>query len=265
MRFTYEDLEKRYSEMTCSVVCSCEAVTPLVGGVTASEVGVRAFVTHHLGITDEQEAQKTYERIMAEEMGEKPVPSETGELQERLSYGINQIRRTAIGPYLGNWMIHANIKTAMSRLGMFSEMIGTKGNVAEGGIVYPAGISKLDDRPDCIYLIAADGTPATTYYEEFKGRVQSPRGSTSIIHHSECVPAGTRFEYEFKFIKGKLKESDIKDLLALSMIVGIGSVKSLGHGKFRIIDAEVIEPQAERKRAEKPKKEEAKKETTVDA
>lgn len=251
MRFTYDDLEKRYSEMTASVICQCEAATPLVGGVTASEAGIRAFVTHHLGITDEAEAQKTYDRIMAEEMGEKPVPSETGELNERLSYGINQIRRTALGPYLGNWMIHANLKTAMSRLGMFSEMKGTKGNVAEGGIVLPSGISQRDDRPDCIYLMAPDGTPATTYYEEFKGRVQSPRGSTSIIHHSECVPSGTRFTYEFKFLKGKLKESDIKDLLALSMIVGIGSVKSLGHGKFRILDAEILEPAEARKPAPK--------------
>jgi hypothetical protein len=251
MRFTYEDLEKRYSEMTASVICSCEAVTPLVGGITAGEPGVRAFIQHQLGITDPEEAQKTFERIMSEEMGERPVPSETGELQERLSYGINVIRRTNLGPYLANHMIHANLKTAMSRLGMFSEMKGTKGNVAEGGVVYPYGISKRDHRPDCVYLMAQDGMPASSYYEEFKGRVQSPRGSTSIIHHSECVPAGTRFEYEFKFIKGKLKESDIKDLLALSMIVGIGSVKSLGNGKFRILHAEIVEPQSERKKTEK--------------
>ncbi len=246
MRFTYEDLEKRYSEMTASVLCSCEAVTPLVGGVTASENGVRAFITHHLGITDPAEAQSTYERIMKEELGERPVPTETGELQERLSYGINVIRRTEHGPYLGNWMIHANIKTAMSRLQMFSEMRGTKGNVAEGGVVYPFGLSKRDNRPDCVYLIGPDGQPATTYFDEFKGRIQSPRGSASIIHHSECVPAGTRFEYAFHFIRGKLTDSDIVDFLALSMIVGIGSVKSLGNGKIRILTVDIVEPQAER-------------------
>lgn len=256
MRFTYDDLQKRYSDMTASVVCKCEAATPLVGGVTAGEAGVRAFITHHLGITDPIEAQNTFERIMKEEMGEKPIPTETGELQERLSYGINVIRRTALGPYLGSWMIHANIKTAMSRLGMFIEMKGTKGNVAEGGVVYPHGISKRDDRPDCVYLVAPDGSPATTYFDEFKGRVSSPQGSKSIIHHSECVPSGTRFEYQFKFIKGKLKESDVIDAIAMSMIVGIGSVKSLGNGKIRIIDAEILEPIAERKK-EKPAKTEA--------
>lgn len=257
MRFTYEDLAARYSDMTASVICHCEAVTPLVGGVTASDSGIRAFIAHHLGITDEAEAEKTFQRIKAEELGEKPVPSETGELQEQLTYGINVIRRTAIGPYLGNWMIHANLKTAASRLGMFAEMRGSKGNMAEGGIVYPYGQSKRDDRPDCIYLVDAHGEPATTYFDEFKGRVQSPRGSTSIIHHSECVPAGTQFSYEFKFIMGKFKEADIKDFLSLSMIVGIGSVKSLGHGKFRILTADIVEPKEIRKKPAKETKEEA--------
>lgn len=251
MRFTYSDLSERYSAMTASVVALCEAVTPIVGGLTASENGVRAFVTHHLGITDPAEIEATVKRIQREEMGEKPVPSETGELQEQLTYGINVIRRTELGPYLGNWMIHANLKTAASRLGMFSEMKGMKGNLAEGGVILPFGISKRDDRPDCVYLVDAEGHPATTYFDEFKGRVSSPRGSVSIIHHSECVPAGTRFEYEFKFIIGKLKESDIKDFLALSMIVGMGSVKSLGNGKFRIISAEVSKPEDARKKVEK--------------
>ncbi len=253
MRFTYEDLANRYSDMTASVICECEAVTPLVGGMSASDNGIRAFVKHHLAIEDEAEAEKTFQRIKVEELGNKPVPTETGELQEQLTYGINVIRRTSIGPYLANHMIHANLKTAASRLGMFSEMKGSKGNMAEGGVVYPFGSSKRDDRPDCVYLVDAQGEPATTYFDEFKGRVQSPKGSVSVIHHSECVPSGTRFSYEFKFIMGKFKESDIKDFLALSMIVGIGSVKSLGNGKFRILSAEVVEPKEVRKATEKKK------------
>lgn len=251
MRFTYEDLAQRYADMTSSVICECEAVTPLVGGLTASDAGVRAFIKHHLGITDEVEAEKTFQRIKSEEMGEKPIPSESGELKEQLTYGINVIRRTELGPFLGNWMIHANLKTAASRLGIFSDMKGSKGNMAEGGIVMPAGISKRDDRPECIYLMAKDGTAATTYFDEFKGRVSSPKGSVSVIHHSECVPSGTLFSFEFKFLRGKMKDNDIRDFLALSMIVGIGSVKSLGNGKFRILSADVREPQEERT---KPKK-----------
>ncbi len=258
MRFTYEDLSQRYSQMTTRVLVNCEALTPLVGGLTASDSGIRAFIQHHLMITDPAEAEKTFLRIKAEELGEKPVPSETGELQEQLTYGINMIRHTELGPYLGNWMIHANLKTAMSRVDIFATLRGSKGNVTEGGIVYPTGISKRDDRPDCVYLMAPDGSPATTYFDEFKGRVQSPRGSVSVMHHSECVPAGTLFSYEFKFLRGKMTDNDIRDFLAISMIVGIGSVKSLGNGKFRILDADILAATDERKKTpkeEKPKPE----------
>lgn len=253
MRFTYAELRDRYETMTHRVVCRCEAATPLVGGLTAGEKGVRAFVAHHLKIADPEEAEKAYQRIMREEMGERSIAPATGELSEQLTYGINVIRRTEIGPYLGNHMIHANLKTAMSRLSMFVEKKGTKGNVAEAGIVSPSGISLLDDRPDCIYLIGPDGKPAQTYFEEFKGRVSTPAGSTSIIHHSECVPAGTQFEFEFRFILGKLNEDDIRDFLSLSMIVGIGSVKSLGHGKFRILSAEILSAEQPRAKEEKKK------------
>jgi hypothetical protein len=254
MRLTFEDLDRRYSEMTSRVIVKCQAVTPLVGGVTASETGVRAFIKHHLGITDEAEAQQAFERINREELGERDIAPETGELKEHLTYGINVIRRTQIGPYLGNWMIHANIKTAMSRLSMFADMKGTKGNVVEGGIVRPYGISKRDERPDCVYLVDSNGEPATTYFDEFKGRVSSPKGAVSVIHHSECVPAGTLFEYEFAFLRGKLTDADITDWLALSMIVGFGSVKSLGHGKVRILEAEILAAADARKKAEKAKK-----------
>lgn len=214
----------------------------MAGGVPAGEAGLRAFIHHHLGIIEPDEAQAAYERIVKEEMGERPVPSAEGELQEKLSYGVNVIRRTELGPFLGNWMIHACLKTAASRLNIFKDLRGSKGNFAEAGKVSPSGISTLDDRFDRIYLIGRDGLPVQTYFEEFKGRVQSPKGSVSVVHHSECVPAGTRFEFGFQFIMGELTEGDIGDFLALAMIVGLGSVKSLGNGKFRINSAELINP-----------------------
>lgn len=259
MRLTYEQLQARYYEMTARVVAKCQAATPLVGGVTASEAGVRAFIKHHLQLEGD-EAQKAFERICREELGERDITPDSGELKEQLTYGINVIRRTANGPYLGNWMIHANIKTAMSRLGIFMDLRGSKGNIAEGGMVRPHGMSKRDERPDCVYLMAPDGTPATTYFDEFKGRVSSPQGSKSIIHHSECVPAGTRFEFEFAFLRGQIKDQDVIDVLALCQNVGIGSVKSLGHGKFEILDAEIFAPEKEharpKKEAKKAKEEE---------
>ena len=140
-------------------------------------------------------------------------------------------------------MIHANLKQSASRLGIFVDVRGSKGNFAEAGRVLPIGISKLSESPSEIYLIAPDGGPAQTEWSEFKGRVSSPQGNKSIVHHTECAPPGTRFEFEFRFIRGPLKDGDIQDFLALAMIVGLGSVKSLGCGKWRILEAEILEPE----------------------
>lgn len=237
MKLNYEDLLARYDNMSVRMLCSCEFVTKLAGGVPADEAGISMFVKHHLKLEGE-EAAKAVARILREEIGERPVPSGEGELQEKLSYGINVIRRTANGPYLGNWMIHACLKTAGSRIGLFAQKRGSKGDVVEAGKVSAHGISALDTA-DRVYLRGPDGTAAATYFESFKGRVQTPRGSNSIAHDSECVPPGTLFEFEFRFLAGKLTLEDAKDMLALSMIVGLGSVKSLGCGKFKILSAEV--------------------------
>lgn len=239
MKVQLEELENRYEKMTSSLVCSCSFATQLAGGQPASPEGVRAFVSHHLKLTS-TEADEAVARILAEEIGAKPVPAPEGELDERLTYGINVIRRTEHGPFLGNWMVHACLKQAASRLKIFQEFRGSKGNFAEAGRVSAVGDSLVEpDRPDRIYLIAPDGGPAPTHFEEFKGRVQSPRGSVSVVHHSEVAPPRTRFEFEFRFLNGDLKDDDIKDFLALSMIVGLGSVKSLGCGKFLIESAEI--------------------------
>jgi len=254
MKITGADLEKRYVEMTAKAVCLCEAATPLVGGVTAKEQGVRAFIRHHLKIEDPKEAEEAFARILREELGQRDIAPETGEIKEQLTYGINVIRRTAIGPYLGNWMIHANIKQSMSRVGIFVEMRGTKGNVSEGGVVKPYGISKLDDRLDCVYLIGPDGKPAVTYFEEIKGKVSTGGQSNSIVNHAECVPAGTLFEFAFHYLRGKLKDNDIIDALAVAMIGGIGSCRSLGYGKFKILEAEIVEAVNERKSTPKKPK-----------
>lgn len=255
MKIQYEDLNKRYEEFTSRIICKCEAATIIAGGQPAKEDGIRAFAHHHLKL-DGDEAENAVKRIMAEEIGEKPVPEAEGELAEKLTYGVNVIRRTHIGPFLGNWMVHACMKQAASRLNIFVDFRGSKGNFAEAGRVLPYGISRRSESPSEIYLIAPDGNPATTVWEEFKGRVSSPQGNKSIVHHTECVPPGTRFEFEFRFIRGsgdkKLSDIDIQDFLALSMIVGLGSVKSLGCGKWRILEAEIID--AARVRV-KPKKE----------
>jgi len=185
---------------------------------------------------------------MQEELGSKPVPSEEGELEEKMTYGVNVIRQDKFGLYLGCWMIHANLKNAASRLGIFKEFRGSKGDFSEAAKVSAVGASLLDPtHPNHIYLIGPDGSPAKGYFEEISGRVQTPKGSMSIIHHTQFVPEGTLFEYEFQYLSRELTENDAADILALSMVVGLGSVRALDFGKFKIESATIVKNKMEKR------------------
>ena len=228
-----DELQSRYNSFTNRVIAECSLATELVGGQPAGEEGVRGFIAHHLGLTGDA-ADQAYARIMQEEIGERNVPSETGELQEKLSYGINVIRRDGNGPYLGDWMIKACAKAAASRLGIFQDKRGSKGDMAEMGKVSACGIS-LRGRPERIYLIDAEqDVPARTYFQKIMGRVQSPQGSKSIVNDSEHAPAGTRFAFQLQFYPGRIKKEDVPDIFASMMIIGLGSAKAFERGKFSI-------------------------------
>lgn len=236
MEYTFAELKERYEDKTASVQCFCTVATELVGGVPADEKAIRAFAEHHLGLSNPEERDKAVQRILKEEVGERDVTPELGEIKEKQVYGVNVVRRTEIGPWLGDWMVKACIKQAASRLGVFTEIRGSKGNFAEAGRVSAIGSSlKESEHPERIYVTnSSPKTPAHTYFKEFMGRVQSPRGAMSIIHHSECIAPGSQFAFEFRFLPGKVKEEDIRDVMAMSMIMGLGSVRSMECGKFRI-------------------------------
>lgn len=236
MEYTFNDLKARYEDKTASVQCFCTVATELVGGVPADEKAIRAFAEHHLGLANPEEREKAVQRILKEEVGELDITPELGEVKEKQVYGVNVVRRTNIGPWLGDWMVKACIKQAASRLGVFTEIRGSKGNFAEAGRVSAIGPSlKEADHTERIYVTnSGPDAPAHTYFKEFMGRVQSPRGAMSIIHHSECIAPGSRFAFEFRFLAGKVKEEDIRDVMAMSMIMGLGSVRSMECGKFRI-------------------------------
>src|SRR5262245_26020305 len=123
-KLTFEDFNQSYEDITTQVLVKAETATIVAGGQPARLPGIQAFVAHHLGLTGE-DAELAVKRIMKEEIGEKPVPEAEGELQEKLTYGVNVIRRTEIGPYLGNWMIHACMKQAASRTGIYMTMRDT--------------------------------------------------------------------------------------------------------------------------------------------
>lgn len=236
--FTFDDLNARYEDLTGYVRCECVLATEMVGGQPADEDGVRQFVQHHLKL-EGSEAEAAVKRILHEEV--ENVTPENGEIPEGKVYGVRAVRHTEHGPYIGDWMIKACWKVAMSRLDIFKSIRGTKGNIAEAGRVRAWKYSIADPlKPHLVYLRnSGDTIPAHTYHKDFMGRVQSPNGPVSIIHQSECVEPGSRFAFEMRFLPGKLKVEDVRDTLALMMIVGIGSARSLECGKFRITHAEI--------------------------
>lgn len=250
--FSYEQLNQAYEARTTVVRCECQLATECVGGQPAGEDGIRMFVRHHLKLTDPKEAEEAVKRILKEEVGTKDTTPESGELDEKMTYGVNVIRRTEHGPWLGDWMVKANLKNAFSRLGIFRQIIGTKGNLAEAGRVRAIGNSLLEPgHPERIYLTDENGKAVQTYFQEFMGRVSTPQGFVSIIHHSECAPPGSRFAFEYRMLNGKLKMEDIRDAMALAMVVGVGSTRSMERGKYRILSCEIEIPEEKKKPKEK--------------
>lgn len=233
--FTLSDLRKRYDSFTARCVADCSFSTELVGGVPGNREGVEAFVRHHLKL-EGQDAEDAVARIMRDEIGEKAVPSETGELQEKLSYGINVIRRDTYGPYLGAHMAKACLKNAASRLAIFTQKRGAKGDMSEMGSLLAAGVSALPGTsPYNIYLRTPDGSaPCETQFDTLRGRVQSPQGSKSIVNDVETAPVGTRFSFQFQYMPSKITKEDIVDVFASAMVIGLGSAKSFERGKFSI-------------------------------
>jgi len=237
-KLNFDDLQQAYENKTAVVRCECTFSTECVGGQPADEEGVKQFVKYHLKIEDEQEQAKAVQRILTEEL--QDVRPEEGEVEENKVYGLRSLRRTKSGPYLGDWMIKACIKNAASRLEIFKTIRGSKGNFAEAGRVRAWKYSLQEsEHPNLIFVRNSLDQPCHTYHKEFMGRVQTPQGQASIIHHSECIEPGSRFAFEFRFMPGKVKEEDMRDVLAMTMVVGLGSARSLERGKFSIDYAEV--------------------------
>ena len=239
------DLNKLYEKFTGFIRCYCTMRTEMVGGLPANEEALDQFALHHLKITDAKERKEAVSRMLNEELGEKDVTQPKDELKEKLSYGVNQLRKNKLGPWLGEWMIKANLKAAASGIGLFVDYRGTKKNLAEFGKVVAIGFSALEPKQlGRIYFRNRTGNkPAETYYIKFHGNVSTPRGRVSIMHDSECVAPGSRLAFEYRFLPDpRIKINDIKYMLALAMLGGFGSCKGLGKGKFGIDRYEIHLP-----------------------
>jgi hypothetical protein len=90
------------------------------------------------------------------------------------------------------------------------------------------------------------------------GRVSTPQGFKSITHESEICEAGTVFSWQMRFLPERVQEEDVRDIIALAMIVGLGSARALERGKFRILEATIDLGQKQASRKERIKAPEAK-------
>jgi hypothetical protein len=246
--YNFDQLRKRYEDKTQLAIVSCVLSSELVGGMSATRAGVEVFVKHHMKLEGEA-AEKEVSRIMSEEIGERDVAPEEGELREKRLYGINVLRRSEHGPWLKDHMFKAALKAAASRIGIFEKKKGSKGDVAELGEVKAWGVSLVEaDHPERVYLRTKDGKkPAPTYFDEKKGRVTSPQGSKSIVTQSECVAPGAVFEFAVRFGDKKLSKPDVLDMFAMAMTIGLGSAKAFECGKFRITNLEYQDVEKEAK------------------
>jgi len=246
LEFNEADLSTLRDERQGVAVVKCMAIRPLAGGVPASEKGVGYFVEHHLGIKpDDPEHAKAVKRIMTDEVGERDDTPDRGELTEKKVYAVNVIRRSAKGPFLLEHMAKACFKVAASRLGYFVKVKGSKGDVSEMGTVLAHGPSLQNpERPWEIYLVnrtehEAKVTPAETEFHEISGTVSNAQGRKSINHHTEVAKEGAYFEFEFRWLDKKLKAKDVAAIIAFMGEVGIGSVRSLEYGGFKVLGATI--------------------------
>lgn len=232
------ELNEIYEGMTIRAMAKCTFETLLVGGQPAGDKELEAFCRHHLGL-DGDALSAAVKRIRDQEIGEQDTTGD-GEVKEVESYGLNCLRHDDDGCcWLGNWQIKACMKQAASRLGLFQKTKGSKGDMAEMGRVHATGVSR-GTRPERIRIMGPDGQPYMgRQYQKFMGRVGTPKGQMSIVHDSEIAPPGCRIEFEFRMPGKLLTEDQLVSAFSAAQVCGLGSVKALECGKFRIDKLEV--------------------------
>lgn len=242
-KYTLDEFQTRLAGMRSVMRVKIRLDRPIQGGQAAGEKGLHDYVKHVLKLEDgTPEFAQALSRIKGEEIGERDITPEGGEVEEKKVYAIKVIRSKEHGPFLLDHQIRAALKQAASRIGIFvaKSRGGAKGAVSEMGDVRACGESLQNpDRPWEIYL-RKDGAPAKTYYETERGCVSSPKGKMSIQTEAEHCEEGATIEFEILWqesAKGFSAE-DMLNSLAAMMAVGLGSGLSQGHGKITVLEAE---------------------------
>jgi len=240
------ELEAIYQGITLAVEAECEFTTKYVGGQPADEKGLEAFCRHHLKLSDD-EIPSAMARISRDEL----IKSKEGdEVEERESYGVNVIRRCEKGPWIGNWQIKACIKCACSRLGLFAKKKGAKGDMSHLGKIEAIGNSLWCPIDSHVHMYNGNG-PVGTTFEKFMGSVQGPTGRVSIVHDSEIVEPGTKFAFRLRVPPLQFDETAIKLIFSTIGVIGLGSVKALENGKFKVLSLTYEFPEVGKKSSKK--------------
>lgn len=243
MTYTQRDLDAILEEegKIASVRVRLRFPRNFAGGQPAGEKELKAFIQHHLGISpDAPEFMETYARIRREEMGEETTP-EGGEVQTEQVYGVNIIRKSDKGPFILEHQIKAWLKTAASRMGIFKTKIGSKGDLAEMGMVTACGDSLQSALRSWEIYLRKDGGPVGTSFVNVSGRVNTPSGAKSIQHHSEVTDEGAVIEFRVSWTKIKFSMEDMLKTLAAASRDRLGSMRSIGYGDIEIISVEAEE------------------------
>lgn len=240
-QYSTKDLRTTFEAGTALATVNARLLNEYVGGQPADEKGLRAYVVHHLGLEGE-EAEKAVKRILVEEVGEKDVTPEQGEIAEKQTYGLSVVRKDEFGPYVGDWQIKAAIKAVCTRLDLFKTAgkIGLKGDVAELGEVRSFGTSIKNGSPFHIHFIdQATGQPPKVGYLRLRGKVHTPQGAMSIVGDHETIPAGTEFSFALRVLNKRVKEADLVQIFSYLGTAGLGSARSLQYGRFEIMKLDV--------------------------
>lgn len=241
--YTGADLEKALEGLRGEALATCRMRMPIAGGQPATERGLAAFVEHHLKLApDSPQFEKAVRRIREEEIGERDATPTNGEVNQVRVYAVKIIRRTELGPYVAAHQIHANLKQAASRLGLWMSKFGSRGDMTELGTVEAIRESLREpDHPERIYLRTETGAPALTEYQVINGNVSGPSGSRSIQSHVEFAPAGSCFDFRFRWlvsggpakkVSQRLYEAEMALIFAAASKIGLGSCLKLGYGRW---------------------------------
>lgn len=200
----------------------------VMGGVPQKPDVIEGWLRTKMGVTDEEELAMILRRTLAELGKEPPAGATLGDLfaaSEEIAAerNGNTFRRDGNGLYLAGYQFKAmlkentNILYAGSRWGVTKK--GPKSFLAERVFV----------EEDRIYLGRTE--PDGTHLQ--LGQVSGPQGPRSTLtYYDYCTQPEIAFTV--KSLNDCIEPQQWKAILTLAQDNGIGAIRSMGYGRFRV-------------------------------